>query len=624
MNGSFFFILLVMRITYGTERSFLLFLLMESEGRMKERNRGLSLWLILAFLGCIGGAKGEEIMNLHTEKSMYAPGETAEVLVEDLPSEAALLRLTLRHLESPVLTLEMQAAESLSLRLPETDFTGYLLEMQALDPAGAVMAEAFTAVDVSSSWTKFPRYGYVWDFTPAADASAKIDRMSRYHLNGVQFYDWQYRHHQPVAENLSSWKDWSGRVISGDAVRAYIDAAHEKNMACMAYNMIYAANQTYLTDGSGVKPEWRLVKANGQDFTCDMDAKLGPVGVLQYFNPLNADWQKYIFAQENKVFEAFAFDGWHGDTIGENGLMRTADGGPLGFDENGRPIHLVKNCYTQFLNAAKAAIAPKYLVFNPVGAQGIENVNVSDVDVLYTEFWPWDHDSDGLAYDSYYSLHKAIVNACEQSGGKSLIAAAYVNYRNPKSYFNPAAVRMLDCVAFASGGARIELGNGDRMLSDEYFPTDTKKRMKGELPGQVQRLYDFLVAYENLLRDGQHPVQRKVSLTGVPVSADGKSGTVWTFAKADDQTEIYHFLNLMGTDNGWRDEKQLKKEPELQQNVRTRLYTDRPVQSVWLASPDGASIAPMQLPFTTGQDGEEDYLEFVQPSLAYWNMVFLR
>ena len=115
-----------------------------------------------------------------------------------------------------------------------------------------------------------------------------------------------------------------------------------------------------------------------------------------------------------------------------------------------------------------------------------------------------------------------------------------------------------------------------------------------------------------------------MSLTGVPVSADGKSGTVWTFAKADDQTEIYHFLNLMGTDNGWRDEKQLKKEPELQQNVRTRLYTDRPVQSVWLASPDGASIAPMQLPFTTGQDGEEDYLEFVQPSLAYWNMVFLR
>lgn len=51
------------------------------------------------------------------------------------------------------------------------------------------------------------------------------------------------------------------------------------------------------------------------------------MGVLQYFNPLNAEWQKYIFAQENKTFEAFAFDGWHGDTIGENGPMRAADGG---------------------------------------------------------------------------------------------------------------------------------------------------------------------------------------------------------------------------------------------------------------------------------------------------------
>ena len=613
-----------MRITYGIVQAFLLFLVMESEKRMKQRNRRLCLWLALAFLGCIGGAKGEGPMNFHTEKSMYTPGETAVIHMEGLPEEAAFLRATLRHLENLVRTEALPAAETVSLSLPEADFTGYLLEIQALNAAGETISQAIGAVDVSSSWTKFPRYGYVWDFTPVADASAKIEAMSRYHLNGVQFYDWQYRHHQPVAEDLFAWKDWSGRTISGDAVRAYIDAAHERNMACMAYNMIYAANQTYLTDGSGVSPEWRLVKADGQDFTCDMNARLGPVGVLQYFNPLNEEWQNYIFVQENKVFSSFAFDGWHGDTIGENGPMKTAAGGPLGYDESGAPISLVKNCYTQFLNAAKAAIAPKFLAFNPVGAQGIENVNVSDVDVLYTEFWPWDKDADGLAYDSYYSIHKAITNACAQSGGKSLIVAAYVNYRNPKSRFNPAAVRMLDCVAFASGGARIELGNGDNMLSDEYFPADTKKRMKGELPGQVQRLYDFLVAYENLLRDGQQPVSRAVSLGDTPVSADGAADTVWCFAKADASAEIYHFLNLMGTDNGWRDEKQLKKEPALQQNVKTRVYTDYPVQAVYMASPDGADIAPVSLPFTAGRDGEGAYIEFVQPSLAYWNMVFLR
>lgn len=613
-----------MRITYGLISADLLFFSWSVNVSMKKKTDRLCLLLMLLILCCCAGARGEETMNCYTDKSMYAPGETICLRAVEMPPQTQWLRLTVFHLEQTVLTQTLPAQEEISLSLPEQDGAGYLVRVQALDARQNVLACADTAVDVSSSWTKFPRYGYVWDFTQIADAPGKIAAMARYHINGVQFYDWQYRHHQPVADDLFAWQDWSGRMIYGDTVRAYLEAAHARGMACMAYNMIYAANQTYLTDGSGVSPEWRLVKAGGQDFTCDMDAKRGPVGVLQYFNPLNAEWQKYIFAQENKTFEAFAFDGWHGDTIGENGPMRAADGGPLGYDENGSPIHLVKDCYTQFLNAAKAAIAPKYLAFNPVGAQGIENVNVSDVDVLYTEFWPWDKDSDGLAYDSYYSIHKAILNACEQSGGKSLIVAAYVNYRNPKSRFNPAAVRLLDSVVFASGGARIELGNGDNMLSDEYFPADTKKRMKGELPGDVQRLYDFLVAYENLLRDGQRPVSRDVQLDNAPVSADGRENTVWCFAKADDQGEIYHFINLMGTDTGWRDEKQLKKEPAELAPARTRLYTDYPARAVYLASPDGSDIAPVSLPFTAGQDEAGRYIEFTQPALAYWNMIFLR
>lgn len=591
---------------------------------MKIVKRWIFLWLSLTFLIFTCRAKGEEAMTCYTDKSMYAPNETACVYVEAIPQGTRQLRITLNHLDHQVMALESEPADQVLVQLPEPDGKGYLMEIEALNGNQDVLAKTYTAIDVSNSWTKFPRYGYVWDYSAVSNPEEKIAAMSRYHINGVQFYDWQYRHHQPVSEDLTSWKDWSGRTIYGDAVRDYLSAAHEKGMACMAYNMIYAANQTYLTDGSGVSPDWRLVKANGEDFISEMNGLLGPVGVLQYFNPLNPDWQQYIFSQEQKVFQAFDFDGWHGDTIGENGRMRTPNDEPLGYDENGKPIYLVKDCYTQFLNAAKAAIAPKYLTFNPVGAQGIENVNISDVDVLYTEFWPWDKDADGLAYDSYFSIHKAIQSASEQSGGKSLIVAAYVNYRNPKSRFNPAAVRMMDCVVFASGGARIELGNGDNMLSDEYFPSDTKKRMRGDLPEAVLRLYDFMVAYENLLRDGQHPVARNVQLENVPVSADGKSDTVWCFAKADESMEIYHFINLTGTDNGWRDEKQTKKAPTTQENLRSRLYTDFPVQAVYLASPDQQDIAPQQLTFVSGEDGNGRYIEFTQPCLAYWNMIFLR
>lgn len=595
--------------------------------REMAMNKILRCFCALALLVLFAGArsaKGDETMVCRTEKSMYAPGETAVVCLENLPAEATALRARLYSLERCVWDWQLPASKRFPLSLPDADGRGYALEVEALDEQQNVLTSAFTAVDVSSSWTKFPRYGYVWDFTPSADAESKADEMARYHLNGVQFYDWQYRHHRPLAADLSGWRDWSGRWISGDTVRAYLRAAHDRGMACMAYNMIYAANETYLTDGSGVQADWRLVRANGADFTCDMDAKLGPVGVLQYFNLLNPDWQNYIFAQENRVFEAFDFDGWHGDTIGENGPMRTADGGPLGYDADGKPIYLVKDGYTAFLNAAKAAIGDKYLAFNPVGAQGIENVNVSAVDVLYTEFWPWDRNANGRLYDDYYTLHRAILGACEQSGGKSLIVAAYVNYRNPKVAFNPATVRMLDCVVFASGGSRIELGNGGNMLSDEYFPADGKKRMDDGLRSAVGRLYDFLVVYENLLRDGQRPVSRTVRLENLPVSTDGRSDTVWCFAKADSSTEIYHFLNLTGTDDGWRDEEQTKKPPIAHENVKTRLYTDYPVREVWLASPDGESPLPLPLEFQTGRDASGAYAEFTQPALEYWNLIFLR
>ena len=595
--------------------------------REMAMNKILRCFCALALLVLFAGArsaKGDETMVCRTEKSMYAPGETAVVCLENLPAEATALRARLYSLERCVWDWQLPASKRFPLSLPDADGRGYALEVEALDEQQNVLTSAFTAVDVSSSWTKFPRYCYVWDFTPSADAESKADEMARYHLNGVQFYDWQYRHHRPLAADLSGWRDWSGRWISGDTVRAYLRAAHDRGMACMAYNMIYAANETYLTDGSGVQADWRLVRANGADFTCDMDAKLGPVGVLQYFNLLNPDWQSYIFAQENRVFEAFDFDGWHGDTIGENGPMRTADGGPLGYDADGKPIYLVKDGYTAFLNAAKAAIGDKYLAFNPVGAQGIENVNVSAVDVLYTEFWPWDRNANGRLYDDYYTLHRAILGACEQSGGKSLIVAAYVNYRNPKAAFNPATVRMLDCVVFASGGSRIELGNGGNMLSDEYFPADGKKRMDDGLRSAVGRLYDFLVVYENLLRDGQRPVSRTVRLENLPVSTDGRSDTVWCFAKADSSTEIYHFLNLTGTDDGWRDEEQTKKPPIAHENVKTRLYTDYPVREVWLASPDGESPLPLPLEFQTGRDANGAYAEFTQPALEYWNLIFLR
>jgi dextranase len=592
--------------------------------KRSAKHRVAGLIALLLYCSSVSCAQGEDRMDCFPDKAMYSPGDEVSFCLTGMPQSVESLRITLYHLDKAVLSFDAAAGNaSYSLILPEIDFTGYLLEIQIQDAHKRIIGAIYTGIDCSSEWTRYPRYGYVWDFTSEADAFSKIEQMTRYHLNGIQFYDWQYRHHIPVAPDINGWQDWSGRKVNGTVLRSYIGEAHRRNMVCMAYNMVYAANKTYLRDGSGVDPAWRLVKPNGQDFTCNMNANLGSVGILQYFNLLDPGWQSYIFAQENLVFDTFDFDGWHGDTIGENGRMQTADGGPLGHDLNGNPISLVKDGYLPFLNAAKIAIGDKYLVFNPVGAQGMEYVNVSQTDVLYTEFWPWDHDADGMAYDSYYSIYKAILTAHEQSGGKSLIVAAYVNYRNPGVTFHAPAVRLMDSVVFASGGARIEIGNGGGMLSDEYFPSDRRKQMDEILALDMRRMYDFIVAYENLLRDGQSPIDRKVIIEHQHVSSNGQANSIWSFSKADEEREIYHFINLLGTDSGWRDEGQTKNTPAPQIDLVTRLYTDYPTEKVFLATPDHEYIAPVTLEFICGEDTDGRYIEFTVPSLSYWNMVFL-
>ena len=562
-------------------------------------------------------------MRLRLNKSVYMPGETAICQIESLPDNTAEIAFCLFHLDSPVFSGRTFLLNQFSLDLPNRDYTGYLLLATAIDQENTAIHTTVTAIDCSSKWTKFPRYGYLWEYTQGTNATEKIENLSSFHLNGLQFYDWQYRHHIPVAPDLSEWTDWSGRKISGSVIRSYLDEAHSRGMACMAYNMIYAANMTYIDDESGVNPSWRLRKQTGEDFTCDMNASLGKVGILQYFNPLNPDWQKYIFEKENEVFSAFPFDGWHGDTIGEMGIMMTADGSPLGFDDNGKPIQTVKDSYTYFLNAAKKAIGKHFLVFNPVGAQGIENVNISNVDVLYTEFWPWDLDDRGEPYEDYYSIHRAILQAQKQSG-KSLVVAAYINYKNPTNHFNSPAVRLMDSVVFASGGSRIELGNGDGMLSNEYFPDDRHKRMDPELSISVKRMYDFIVAYENLLRDGQQPMECHIDITDIPVSYNGKSDTIWCFGKEDSEYRVYHFINLCGTDNDWRDTAQTKKCPSEINNIWVSIHTPKVVHEVWLASPDREDLKPQKVPFELISDCNDYCLKLKMPALSYWNMVFMR
>lgn len=575
-----------------------------------------------------------QIELVQTDKAMYDPGSVVnlEIKVKNLEEKVIqdlMVQLQPSYLETPLEsetsnTFDLEPNEEKVVQMewqsPEEDFKGYLLDIELVDNQLETIDTKTTAVDVSSSWTKFPRYGYVWDFTEDVNTKEKIDILKNRNINALEYYDWKYKHHQPIPEDREqeSWLDWSGRPIFAESIRHYIEDAKEANMVNLPYNMAYAAVDGYEEDG--VKQEWALYYADDNDRgTGHFQFSMSATAYLYFFDMSNSEWQDYIFSRTNEVFEMFDFDGWHSDTVGEWGEMQTEDGRTL----------YVKDTYTEFLNRAKASMPEdKYLVFNPVGAQGIENVNVSDVDVLYTEIWPWDRDIDGELYDDYYSLKKVIDVSREQSGGKSLVIPAYMSYDygelNSGSAFNTAAVMLTGVTTYAAGGSRMELGDGNNMLSNEYFPAQ-HLFMDEELQARIDQLYDFIVVYENLLRDGQENIDNVIDIADYNHSANGDPDSIWTYAKEDEDYEIVHMINLLGvSDNDWRANEGKKETPTVIEDYEVKYYFNDEIESVWLASPDTNQNRSIELPMETGTDEKGAYVLFEVPSLEYWNMLYMK
>ncbi len=597
-----------------------------------------------------------------TDKAMYKPGDvvflTGKITVsagKELSNPNLVTKIY--HLESEVdqmnepVALKRGGSRIFRIKWQSpsaTDYTGYLIKVELQDSNGTVLASDTIGVDVSSDWTKFPRYGYVCRYEAAVDTAEKINKMNRFHINGIEYYDWQYLHQKPLPDtstrdNPGTWEDWSGRVIDGNTVASYIEEAHEKDMINMGYDMIYAGTNTFFNDDS---PEnntkaasWRILfsrdnpnynnaKYDDGDhlFHFNMGNSPSGNGRLYFFNPLNRDWQKYIFAEENHIFTVLDFDGWHGDTVGDWGKMTDVHGNPLGYDENGNSVYYVKDTYRSFLNAAKAALGSKYLSFNPVGAQGIEQADTSNEDVLYAEFWPWDKDLNGITYDTYSSIVTQVERSMKESipyskdgKGKSLVVKAYVNYNRTEGFMNNPAVLLFDAAVYAAGGSRLELGDGDRMLHKEYYPDDDIL-MDDELRAEMIRWNDFAVAYENILRDGQSTVGHEVDVNDYKCSKTGESNKIWTYTREDTTYEILHLINLLGTDNTWRDADGTKSRPEEVSGLKVKYYTDKDISHIYLASPDLNNGCSTELAF----EKKGTYYTFTVPSLEFWDMIYMK
>lgn len=543
-------------------------------------------------------------VKISTDKACYAPGDEITFTIDKaLPATA---KVRYRHL-SKVIAENSISGKTWKWQAPAGDYTGYMVDVYD-KVNGKEVIYGSIGVDVSSNWSRFPRYGFLSAYPKMTKSSIDfvINNLNRYHINGLQFYDWEYEHHQPLAGTPSNpdsvWQEIANREVYMTTVKGYIAAAHACNMKAMSYNLAYGA----LSDGpaDGVLDQWYLY--TDQNHQNKKVFKLDPSMFKSYIwllDPSNPGWQQYIADNTNKMYQVYDFDGYHIDQLGDQGTV---------YNYNGQQVNLPAG-FESFIKAMKSYSPNKDLVMNAVNQFGQQDIAASPVDFLYTEVWG--------PNDGYKDLARIIENNDSYSNDtKKSVLTAYMDYNlaNNPGYFNTPGVIMTDAVIFAFGGDHLEMG--EHMLGKEYFPNNNLQ-MKGDLRDAMVHYYDFLVAYENLLRDGGTLNNPQVACTDGKISVNQwppQLGNVAVTGRDMGSKQVIHLLNYAGANSlNWRDTNGTQTTPNTFTSVKLSYQTTKTVTKVWMASPDYEDGTPQNLNFT--QNGNT--ITFTLPSLKYWDMV---
>lgn len=546
-------------------------------------------------------------LDLSTDKACYKPGDVVKfTVVGSVPADAKV-----RYVSKGKNVGEGQAVsgQQWEWTAPSTDFTGYQVDVYTTNGDGSETILGTIGVDVSSDWTRFPRYGFVATFGAEKLAEGVIEDemeyLNRCHINGVQFQDWHNKHHWPLGgtrDHLDSiYKDIANRDVYTDVVKKYIDVQHGYGMKSMFYNLCFGALKDAAQDG--VKEDWYLFKDQNHTTKDSHNLDASWKSNIYLVDPSNPEWQQYIGDRNDDVYHNLDFDGYQIDQLGDRGNLYTYDGGKANLQKG----------YASFIEAMKARHPEKRLVMNAVSSFGTYSIaGTGKVDFLYNELW----DSES-AFSSLYDVIHA--NDLYSNNTLKTVFAAYMDYSMDNTEFNMPGVLLTDAVMFALGGSHLELG--DHMLCREYFPYEGVK-MSEELKKAMVSYYDFMTAYQNLLRDGGEANEMEMTSNDCTINVwPPKLKTVTTFSKRVGEAQIVHLLNFIAADQLlWRDMNGTMPEPTQLNNFTVTTKSLTKVNQIWVASPDANGGAKQEVPFEQKADGT---ITFAVPSLKYWTMIVM-
>ena len=557
-----------------------------------------------------------------------------------------------------------------------TNNTGYLVTISVNDKSGSTLSSKRAGLSVEDDWTVFPRYGIVAG-SPTDQNSILVKNLEAYrkelelmksmNINSYFFYDAYNEATDPFPEGVDSfvqkWNTWSHTQVDTKAVKELVDQVHKSGAVAMLYNMISA-------DSNPKNPALPLA-ALAYNFYDSFGKKgepmtytIGDNPTQVYYDPANPDWQKYIAGVMKSAMDRMGFDGWQGDTIGDN---RVTDYEHRNSTDEA-DSHMMSDSYASFINAMKDLIGEKYYItINDVNGGNDDKLAKARQDVVYNELWTNGGSVIPGRMQVAYGDLKARIDMVRNKTGKSLIVGAYmeepgIDYTVPGGKATNGAGKdalagkplqadatlLVDATVAAAGGYHMSiaaLANANaalNVLQSAYYPTQYLSVAKDT----IRKLYNyqqFITAYENLLRgEGVINSTQAVStknVAGEILSKDALGVTgdqVWTFAKSGKGFSTVQMINMMGINAGWHNEEGYadNKTPDAQENLTVRLSLSgktaqeaaKIVDQVYVTSPDDwatSSMKKAQASLETDENGQP-VLVISVPKLTLWNMLYIK
>ena len=557
-----------------------------------------------------------------------------------------------------------------------TNNTGYLVTISVNDKSGSTLSSKRAGLSVEDDWTVFPRYGIVAG-SPTDQNSILVKNLEAYrkelelmksmNINSYFFYDAYNEATDPFPEGVDSfvqkWNTWSHTQVDTKAVKELVDQVHKSGAVAMLYNMISA-------DSNPKNPALPLA-ALAYNFYDSFGKKgepmtytIGDNPTQVYYNPANPDWQKYIAGVMKSAMDRMGFDGWQGDTIGDN---RVTDYEHRNSSDEA-DSYMMSDSYASFINAMKDLMGEKYYItINDVNGGNDDKLAKARQDVVYNELWTNGGSVIPGRMQVAYGDLKARIDMVRNKTGKSLIVGAYmeepgIDYTVPGGKATNGAGKdalagkplqadatlLVDATVAAAGGYHMSiaaLANANaalNVLQSAYYPTQYLSVAKNT----IRKLYNyqqFITAYENLLRgEGVTNSTQVVSTKNAAgeILSKGALGVtgdqVWTFAKSGKGFSTVQMINMMGINAGWHNEEGYadNKTPDAQENLTVRLSlasktaqeAAKIADQVYVTSPDDwatSSMKKAQASLEADENGQP-VLVISVPKLTLWNMLYIK